>query len=169
MDALQLCGGPFSGSSHRGTEGGEEGPFVLGGKGGDSVQGGGVGIRNEEGSGAPVSADLSLLILVLLPLHLHPDFFSLCLASRLLPYLFVFMCLWRIFNCHLLTCVLGQGMSPCRSNVLMEVFLPKTHKLSPACVSWFTEMDILNRNDDSKLKIGYKCDVSIIGGQGGRW
>lgn len=41
MDALQLCGGPFSGSSHRGTEGGEEGPFVLGGKGGDSVQGGG--------------------------------------------------------------------------------------------------------------------------------
>lgn len=49
MDALQLCGGPFLGSSHRGTEGGEEGPFVLGGKGGNSVQGGGVGVRNEEG------------------------------------------------------------------------------------------------------------------------
>ena len=50
MDALQLCGGPFSGSSHRGTGGEEEGPFVLGGKGGDSVQGGGwVGVRNEEG------------------------------------------------------------------------------------------------------------------------
>ena len=49
MDALQLCGGPFSGSSHRVTEGGEEGPFVLGGKGGNSVQGGGVGVRNEEG------------------------------------------------------------------------------------------------------------------------
>lgn len=58
-------------------------------------------------------------------------------------------------------------MSPRRSSVLMNVFsLLKTHKLSPACVSWFTEMDILNRNDDSKLKIGCKCDVSIIGGQG---
>lgn len=167
MDALQLCGGPFSGSSHRGTEGGEEGPFVLGGKGGDSVQGGGCWYQ--EWGGAPglrslLTSACSFLFCCLL--HLHPDFFSLCLASRLLPYLFVFMCLWRIFNCHLLTCVLGQGMSPCRSNVLMEVFLPKTHKLSPACVSWFTEMDILNRNDDSKLKIGYKCDVSIIGGQG---
>ena len=39
MDALHLCGRPFCGSSHRGTEGGEEGPFVSGGKGGDSVQG----------------------------------------------------------------------------------------------------------------------------------
>ena len=49
----------------------------------------------------------------------------------------------------------------------MKVFsLLKTHKLSPACVSWFMEMEILNRNDDSKLKIGYKCDVPIIGGQG---
>lgn len=59
-----------------------------------------------------------------------------------------------------------ECLSPCRSSVLMEVFLPKTHTLSPACVSWFTKMDILNRNDDSKLKTGYKCDVSIIGGQG---
>lgn len=41
MDALHLCGGPFCGSSHRGTEGGEEGLSVSGGKGGDSVQGGG--------------------------------------------------------------------------------------------------------------------------------
>lgn len=60
-------------------------------------------------------------------------------------------------------------MSPRRSSVLMKVFsLLKTHRLSPACVSWFTEMDILNRNDDSKLKIGYKCDVpSLVAGEGG--
>ena len=58
-------------------------------------------------------------------------------------------------------------MSPRRSSVLMKVFsLLKTHKLSPACVSWFTEMDILNRNDDSKLKIGHMCDVPIVCGQG---
>lgn len=53
-----------------GTGGGGEGPFVLGGKGGGSVQGG-VGVRNED-EGAPglwslLTRDLSLLILVLLP------------------------------------------------------------------------------------------------------
>lgn len=49
-----------------GTGGGGEGPFVLGRKGGGSVQGG-VGVRNEEEARTPVFADLSLLILVLLP------------------------------------------------------------------------------------------------------
>lgn len=41
----------------------------------------GVGVRNGGVSRAPVFADLSLLVLALLPLHLHPDFFSLCWAS----------------------------------------------------------------------------------------
>lgn len=118
-------------------------------------------------SRAPVFADLSLLVLALLPFTSSSWFLLplLCLLTPVSPFRLTFRP-WRVFNGHLLTCVLGQGMSPCRSRVLMEVFLPKTHTLSPACVSWFTKMDILDRNDDSKLKTGYKCDVSIIGGQG---
>lgn len=85
--------------------------------------------------------------------HLPGPFFLLCWASSTSVQCLLFTCLWRVFSGHLLTCVLGQECLPvgavfCLWNRLCTF---------PACVSWFTKMDILNRNDDSKLKTGYKC------------